>query len=296
MFALAAGLCGTAFGQDAQRPVLRLWDGPAPLAKGEREKDVPTLTVYRPQPDKANGAAFVVCPGGGYGGLAADHEGRQIGEWLSSLGVTAFELHYRLSPYRHPVPLIDVQRAIRTVRAKSGEYGVDPHRVGIFGFSAGGHLASTAATHFNDRPIEPADDIDRQSARPDFTVLAYPVITFDDAHTHKGSRKNLLGDDPDPALVQSLSNENAVTKETPPTFLFHTSEDTAVPPENSVLFYTACRKAGVPVEMHIFERGRHGVGLAQGDPVLSIWPRLCEGWLRSHGWLAPATPEKRPTP
>ncbi|HEX6987001.1 MAG TPA: alpha/beta hydrolase [Planctomycetaceae bacterium] len=282
---LAALMSGVAFAQEAERPVIRLWDGPAPLAKGESEKDVPTLTVYRPAADKANGCAMVICPGGGYGSLAVDHEGKQVGEWLSSLGVTAFELHYRLAPYRHPVPLIDVQRAIRTVRAKADEFEIDPRRVGILGFSAGGHLASTAATHFDDRPVEPADAIDRQSARPDFAVLAYPVITFDDATTHAGSKRNLLGENPDPALVRSLSNENAVTKETPPVFLFHTAEDTAVPPENSLLFFAACRRAGVPAELHVFERGRHGVGLAQNDPVLAAWPRLCERWLRMHGWL-----------
>lgn len=265
--------------------VLRLWDSAAPLAQGETAKDIPSLTVYRPEPGTANGCAIVVCPGGGYGGLATDHEGRQIGHWLSSLGITAFELHYRLAPYRHPVPLIDVQRAIRTVRAKADDYGIEANQVGIMGFSAGGHLASTAATHFNDVPVEPADAVDRQSARPDFAILCYPVITFQDGTTHGGSKKNLLGPEPDPELVRSLSNENAVTERTPPVFLFHTAEDTAVPPENSVLFFTACRKAGVPVEMHIFEHGRHGVGLAQDDPVLSAWPKLCERWLTRHGWL-----------
>ena len=270
----------------AEDPVVSpLWEGPAPMARGEGELDVPTLTIYRPDPDKANGCAIVVCPGGGYGGLAIDHEGRQIGAWLNSLGITAFELHYRLAPYRHPVPLIDVQRAIRTVRARSGEFGIDPNRVGIIGFSAGGHLASTAATHFNDQPVEPADDIDRQSARPDFAILCYPVISFDDATTHGGSKRNLLGEDPDPALVKSLSNQNAVTKETPPVFLFHTVEDKAVPVENSLLFFAACRREGVPVAMHIFEHGRHGVGLAQSDPVLSAWPALCERWMQRHGWL-----------
>lgn len=280
---VAAVMCGTSFARGAE--VIRLWEGPAPLAMGESEKDVPTLTVYRPREGKANGCAIVVCPGGGYGGLAVDHEGKQIGEWLSSLGVTAFELHYRLAPYRHPVPMIDVQRAIRTVRARAGEYGVDAKRVGILGFSAGGHLASTAATHFNDRPVEPGDDVDRQGARPDFAVLCYPVISMEDGTTHGGSKKNLLGENPDPKLVESLSNDRAVTKETPPVFLFHTAEDAAVLPENSVLFFAACRKAGVPVEMHVFERGRHGVGLAQGDPVLAGWPGLCERWLEMHGWL-----------
>ncbi|MBA3313758.1 MAG: alpha/beta hydrolase [Planctomycetaceae bacterium] len=282
---LAALIVGPAFAQGQERPVIRLWDGPAPLAKGETEKDIPTLTIYRPQEGTANGCAVVICPGGGYGGLASDHEGKQIGEWMTSLGVTAFELHYRLSPYRHPVPMTDVQRAVRTVRAKAGEYQIDPQRIGIIGFSAGGHLASTAATHFSERAIEPADEIDQANARPDFAVLAYPVITFDDAHTHGGSKKNLLGENPDPALAARLSNDTAVTKDTPPTFLFHTAADTAVPVENSLLYYAACRRAGVLSELHVFETGRHGVGLAQSDPVLSEWPRLCERWLKLHGFL-----------
>jgi len=281
-------VAGPVLAQSPARHVVRLWEGPAPMAKGESEKDVPTLTIYKPQGGTVTRTAVVICPGGGYGGLAADHEGKQIGEWMSSLGITAFELHYRLSPYRHPVPMIDVQRAIRTVRARAEEFDIDPQRIGIIGFSAGGHLASTAATHFNERPIEPADEIDQASARPDFAVLAYPVITLDDAHTHAGSKKNLLGEKPDANLVTLMSNDLAVTKETPPTFLFHTAADTAVPVENSLLFYAACRRAGVPSEMHVFETGRHGVGLAQTDPVLSEWPHLCERWLKMHSFLEAA--------
>jgi len=295
LVALIGGMIvnGTARGDDQPRPVLRLLDKAAPLAKGETEKDIPTLTVYRPAPGKANGCAIVICPGGGYGGLAVDHEGKQIGEWLSSLGITAFELHYRLAPYRHPVPLVDVQRALRTVRARAGEYGIDTTRVGILGFSAGGHLASTAATHFHDKPVDRIDEVDGQNARPDFAVLAYPVISLKDGTTHGGSKKNLLGPEPDPKLVESLSNETAVSERTPPVFLFHTVEDKAVPVENSLRFFEACRSKNVPVEMHIFEHGRHGVGLAQDDPVLAEWPKLCERWMTRHGFLtagAPAAP------
>lgn len=298
-FGLAAVMCGSAIAQDqaakAERPVLRLWEGPAPLAKGETEKDVPTLTIYQPAADQANGCAIVVCPGGGYGGLAIDHEGKQIGEWLSSIGITAFELHYRLAPYRHPVPLIDVQRAIRTVRSRAEEFNIDTNRVGILGFSAGGHLASTAATHFFDKSIEPQDDVDRESATPTFAILAYPVISLADGTTHGGSKKNLLGPDPDAELVKSLSNQNAVTEQTPPVFLFHTVEDKAVPVENSILFFEACRREKVPVEMHIFEHGRHGVGLAQDDPALSAWPKLCEHWMARHGFLEnPKTEVRNP--
>jgi acetyl esterase/lipase len=216
-----------------------------------------------------------------------DHEGRQIAEWLNSLGVGAFVLKYRLGPrYRYPAPLQDAQRALRLVRQRAGELGVAPERIGIWGFSAGGHLASTAGTHFDGGDPGAADPIDRMSCRPDFLILAYPVISFTTVYAHAGSRRNLLGDNPEPSLVESLSNEKQVTAQTPPTFLFHTNEDKGVPPENSVLFYLALRKAGVPAELHIYLRGKHGVGLAQSDPVLSSWPRRLADWLRTQGLLA----------
>jgi enterochelin esterase family protein len=263
-----------------------LWPQGAPGAVGNEEADKPSLTVYPPPADKANGAAVVVCPGGGYGFLAMDHEGRQVADWLNNLGVTAFVLKYRIAPrYHHPAPLDDAQRALRTVRARASEWHVDPRRIGIWGFSAGGHLASTAGTHFDAGRPEADDPIDRVSCRPDFLILAYPVISMAQTTTHGGSRHNLLGDHPDPKLVESLSNETQVTPQTPPTFLFHTNTDTAVLPENSVLFYLALRKAGVPVEMHIFERGQHGVGLAPRDPVLSSWPDRLAAWLRIRGLL-----------
>jgi acetyl esterase/lipase len=195
-------------------------------------------------------------------------------------------LKYRLGPrYRHPAPLSDAQRAIRLVRAHAAEWKLDPKRIGILGFSAGGHLASTAGTHFDPGRKDADDAIERWSCRPDFLLLAYPVISFTTEYVHKGSRQNLLGENPDAALVESLSNEKQVTAETPPTFLFHTSEDTGVPPENSVLFYMALRKAGVPAELHIYEHGKHGVGLASSDPVLATWSKRCADWLRSHGVL-----------
>jgi acetyl esterase/lipase len=229
----------------------------------------------------------VVCPGGGYGGLANNHEGRQVANWLNSLGIAAFVLKYRLGPrYHHPVELGDAQRAIRMVRANSSDYGVAADRVGIMGFSAGGHLASTAGTHFDAGKSESADPIERENSRPDFLVLGYPVISFTTAFTHKGSLKNLLGEAPDPKLVESLSNELQVTGQTPPTFIFQTDADTVVPAENSVLFYLALRKAGVPAEMHIFERGPHGVGLALGNPALGMWPALLANWFRERGLLA----------
>lgn len=261
-----------------------LWTSSAPAALGDQDADKPTLTIY-PARDP-NGTAVIVCPGGGYGALADNHEGRQVANWLNAMGITGFVLKYRLGPrYHHPVELGDAQRAIRMVRAQAKELGVSPDRIGIMGFSAGGHLASTAGTHFDSGLPDAADAIDRVSSRPDFMVLGYAVISFTTPYTHKGSLRNLLGDNPDPKLVESLSNELQVTPRTPPTFLFHTNEDKGVPSENSVLFYLALRKNNVPAEMHIFEKGPHGVGLALRDPALSMWPALLANWFRTRGLL-----------
>jgi acetyl esterase/lipase len=214
------------------------------------------------------------------------YEGSQIATWLNSLGVTAFVLKYRLGPrYHHPIELGDAQRAIRTVRAQAGQYRVRPDHIGIMGFSAGGHLASTAGTHFDSGNASAPDPIERAGSRPDFLVLGYPVISFTTPYTHKGSLQSLLGDNPDPKLVESLSNELQVTPQTPPTFIFQTNADTTVPAENSVLFYLALRKANVPAEMHIYERGPHGVGLAATDEALSSWPARLADWLRVRGLL-----------
>jgi acetyl esterase/lipase len=262
-----------------------LWEGAAPGARGSEDADRPTLTLYRPgrQPVPA---AVIVAPGGGYGALSMNYEGRQLANFYNAMGVTAFVLKYRLGPrYNHPIELGDAQRAIRLVRARAKEFGVSPDRIGIMGFSAGGHLASTAATHFDAGNPAAEDPIDRLSSRPNFLVLAYPVVSFDPAITHAGSVRNLLGDKPDPKLIEDLSNELRVTAETPPTFLFHTSNDMTVPVENSVRFYLALRKAKVPAEMHIYERGPHGVGLAQKDAALRTWPDLCANGMRLHGWL-----------
>ena len=259
-----------------------LWDGGAPGALGTEDADRPTLTVYHPR--HATGTAVIVAPGGGYGGLATNHEGRQVASWLNAVNVTAFVLKYRLGPrYRHPIQLGDAQRAIRLVRSRAQEFGIAADRIGMMGFSAGGHLTSTAGTHFDAGKPDASDPADRASSRPDFLILGYPVISFDPAITHAGSRRNLLGDTPDPALVDDLSNDLRVTPHTPPTFLFHTTADTGVPAENSVRFYLALRKAKVPAEMHIFEKGPHGVGLALGDPALSAWPALLVNWLRGRG-------------
>jgi len=274
-------------------PVVPLYDGKAPQAVGDSDADKPSITVFKSE--KPNGAAVVVCPGGGYGFLADDHEGKQVAEWLNTLGVTAFVLKYRIvtkdrpGPV-HPAPLTDAQRAIKLVRLKAKDFEIDPKRVGIWGFSAGGHLASSAATHW-DLGLGNGNAIDNVSCRPDFCILAYPVITMEDGVTHGGSKRNLLGEKPDEKLVESLSNEKQVTKHTPPVFIFHTSADTAVLPENATRFYSACKKAGVPVEMHIYEKGRHGVGLGRdpkwtgGEKSVATWPDRLAEWMKSRGLL-----------
>ena len=262
-----------------------LWEGGAPGALGTADTDKPTLTVYRAS-RRASGTAVVVAPGGGYSALAMDHEGRQVAAFFNSMGVSAFVLKYRLGPrYHHPIELGDAQRAIRIVRARAQEFAVQPDRIGMMGFSAGGHLASTAATHFDSGKADATDPIDRAGSRPDFLILGYPVISTDPAIAHASSVRNLLGESPDPKLLEDLSNDLRVTAQTPPTFIFQTNADTTVPAENSVRFYLALRKAKVPAEMHIFENGAHGVGLSLDDPALSLWPTLLTNWLRGRGLL-----------
>jgi acetyl esterase/lipase len=266
-----------------------LWPDGAPGAKGNDDGDKPSLTIYLPEKEKATGAAVVIFPGGGYGHLAMDHEGHQIAEWLNSIGVAGFIVKYRHrnsgAGYGHPAPIQDAQRAIRTVRSRAKEWGVDPCRIGIIGFSAGGHLASSAGTHFNTRYSEPVDEIDSCSCRPDFMILMYPVISFTEWYTHKGSRANLLGQNPDKNLVESFSNEKQVTPETPPTFLVHADDDKVVPPENSVAFYLALQKAKVPAEMHIYEKGGHGFGPGVGKGACSSWMVCCADWMKGRGLL-----------
>jgi acetyl esterase/lipase len=282
-----AALCLICASALAESKTKLLWPAGAPGAKGHTDNDKPTLTISLPAADKATGAAVVVCPGGGYGGLAISYEGIDIGAWLNSHGIAAFVLKYRHkgSGYGHPAPLDDAQRAIRTVRSGAAEFKVDPDRIGILGFSAGGHLASTAGTHFDKGKVESTDPVERVSCRPDFLILCYPVISFTAPYTHQGSKKNLLGENPDAKLVESMSNELQVTSETPPTFLWHTDADTGVPPENSVLFYMALRAAKVPAELHVYEKGRHGLGLAVGVPAVAAWPAACIDWMRGRGLL-----------
>jgi len=288
-FAVAVVLSLSFLTAAAEPKVELLWPDGAPGAKGTAEGDRPSLTIYPAPPEKATGAAVVICPGGGYGHLAVDHEGHQIAQWLNSFGVAGFIVKYRHSAsgagYHHPVPLQDAQRAIRTVRSRAQEWGVDPGRIGIIGFSAGGHLASCAATHFNAPFGAPKDPIDRASCRPDFAILVYPVISFVEPFTHAGSRKNLLGANADKVLVEKMSSEKQVTPQTPPTFLIHTWEDKVVPAENSIAFYLALRQAKVPAEMHIFLKGPHGFGLGPKLEGASAWPGLCRKWMEESGFL-----------
>ena len=278
-------------------PRIPLWPSGAPYATGDSNTDQPYVEVYLPDEKERNGAAVIICPGGGYGGLALDHEGHQIGQFYNSFGVTAFVLHYRLGShdYHFPTQLADVQRAIRYARNQANEYHIDPKRIGVMGFSAGGHLASMAATKFDEKAYDANDAVDQVSARPDFTVLCYPVITMDPRFTHGGSRKNLLGPDKadDPEAVRHVSSELNITDRTPPTFIFHTHEDTAVPAENPIFFYLALRKHKIPAELHLYQRGPHGVGLMRGDPVLGTWSEHLKNWLRNNEFLAPADSPKR---
>ena len=276
----------------AEPPKLPLWPNGAPGANGQTDKDQPWVDVWLAPQDKANGAAFVVAPGGGYGGLAADHEGVQVAKYFNALGVSAFVLHYRLGSagYHYPIELMDVQRAIRLVRSKAGEYAIDPERVGIIGFSAGGHLTSMAATLFDEKPEGMTNDaVDQLSARPSVACPTYPVISMKDDFGHMGSRKNLLGPNADnAALMEKTTTYLQVTDKTPPIFIFQTDDDTVVPAENAVNFYLACRKHKVPAELHIYKPGPHGVGLMQGDPVLGTWPQHLAAWLRNQGFFSTA--------
>ena len=263
-----------------------LWAGTVPGALGTADADIPTLTIYQPNRSQATGVMVVICPGGGYQNLAMDHEGHQVARWFTSRGVAAAIVKYRLGPkYRHPAPLQDVLRAIRVVRSRAAELNVKADRIGVMGFSAGGHLASSAATLFALKAAAVADGLEAVPSRPDFAILGYPVIVFGADVTHKGSQRNLIGETPSADLVTQLSTDRQVTAETPPTFLFHTSEDTAVPPQNSVAFYLALENAGVPAELHIYEKGRHGVGLAPDDRELATWPDRLLGWMRVRGLL-----------
>ena len=259
---------------------MNVWPGKAPGALGEADRDIPTITVYVPQSAKKPCAAILICPGGGYGGLCSSYEGHDIANWLDQYGIAGIVLKYRLNPYRHPIPMNDAQRAMRLVRSHAAEWGIDSNRLGIMGFSAGGHLASTVGTHYDKGIAGAMDVIERFSCRPDFMVLVYPVISMGKV-THGGSRRNLLGDNPSQELMDNLSNELLVTEDTPPAFLAHSVKDTVVNVENSRLFANALKAKGVAVTLFELPKGEHGLGCGKGDEWAS-WQAECAKWLKEN--------------
>lgn len=290
--------------QIATQQVIELWSDVAPgsddftdIEKSEERGEAgvpnswitqvkqPTLTVFPANTEKTAQTAVIICPGGGYGGLAFDKEGTEVAQWFSDLGITAFVLKYRHGggPHQHPIPLNDIQRAIRIVRNSAQVFDYQSDRIGIMGFSAGGHLASSAGTHFDYGDQTAEDPVERKSCRPDFQMLIYPVISMEAALTHGGSRQNLLGDHPSAELVKLLSNELQVSDDTPPTFLVHATDDGSVPVENSLSFYRAMVEHKVPAELHVFAEGGHGFGMRQKEKPVVEWPHLLENWLRSRG-------------
>ena len=263
-----------------------LWPKGAPGALGVADEDKPSITVYLPAANPTK-TAVVIAPGGGYQHLSMVREGSDVAAWLNSHGIAAIQLRYRIGPkYHNPIELDDAQRAIRMVRAHAAEYGIAADHIGMWGFSAGGHLTATAGTHFDAGNAAAVDAIERESSRPDFLILAYPVITMEAPYVHTGSRMYLLGDAPAQADVDAMSAELHVTAQTPPTFLFSTTDDRTVPIMNSVMFYEALVKAGVPVEMHVFQHGGHGSGLAPANPQLSPWTEMLIKWMRERGYAA----------
>lgn len=271
---------------------IRLWEGDAPGAVGQKPEDTPTLTAFLPEPAKRNGASMLIFPGGGYGHLA-DHEGKGYAEWFAAHGVCAYVLKYRLGPtYHHPVMLNDAARALRMVRSFAKRDGLDPARVGVIGSSAGGHLAATLLTQFDAGTPDAADMIDRESSRPDLGILCYAVITMGQ-FTHAGSKANLLGLEPTPEFVAKMSAENNVTAQTPPTFLWSTWEDRVVPVENTLAFANALRKAGVPFSLHVYEKGPHGMGMGRPNRAAPPWTDDLLYWFQERNFLAaPSTTGK----
>jgi acetyl esterase/lipase len=270
---------------------IRLWPGAAPQAKGDNCNDIPTLTIFEPHPGTANGSAVIIFPGGAYRGLAGNLEGRQVADWFTVRGFRAFILTYRLSSngYLLPVPLLDARRAIQTVRARAADYHIAPDRIVVIGFSAGGHLAALSGTQFLQGNPDAEDPIDRVSSRPDYLVLGYPwigAISSDTSHLSYCKIFNVMDQCED--LRKAYSPDLFVTKDTPPTFIYHTFTDQTVPVEQALRFYDALVKAGVVSEMHIFANGAHGSGLGKGDPALDQWPNLLENWLRARGLLTSA--------
>ncbi len=278
----------------AEEPTpIALWPNGAPGAVGQEEADIPTLTPYLAPADRATGAAIIICPGGGYHHVSPAH-GEPVARWLNSIGVAGLVLKYRHLKDKHPAPLQDIQRAIRLVRARSAEWRLDPKRIGVMGFSAGGHLASMAAVHFDPGKPDASDPIERFSSRPDLVILSVAVITMRPPYAHTGSVNNLLGENPPPELVAFCSTDEQVRPDTPPTFIVSCWNDEVVPVENSLRFAMALRQAKVPCEIHIYERGQHNFLLAKGEVrrVLDTWWERLADWLRLQGFAAqtPAGP------
>ncbi|MEZ0537554.1 alpha/beta hydrolase [Caldicellulosiruptoraceae bacterium PP1] len=260
-----------------------LWEDNIPGYNSSLSLFKPYIKSYIVDTNKEH-AAFIIFPGGGYTHLADQHEGNDIALWLNSLGISAFVVYYRIYPYKHPYPLLDAKRAIRLVRFNSKKWNINPNKIGVIGFSAGGHLASTLGTHFDEGNKKSIDPVEKIHCRPDAMVLCYPVITMNES-THSGSKNALLGSEPDPILAYTLSNENMVTDKTPTTFLWHTLDDNVVAVENCFLFAEALKKNNVTFEMHIFPHGNHGLGLAKGVPQVENWPSLCANWLKAINFI-----------
>lgn len=261
-----------------------LWDN-APFAQGNSEEDKPSVTVWFPAKEKANGAAVLICPGGGYISLALDHEGKQVAKWFNDLGITAIVLKYRVGTwdhkkYKHPVPFMDISRAMRYVRANAKKWNLNPEQIGVMGFSAGGHLASCLATMWDDGNPKATNNIDKYSSKPNFLALIYPVITFSTKHAFQFGRGVLLGDDASREKTDSLSTELRVTTHTPPTFIMYTDEDD-INPMNGVLFYNSLRENKIPAELHIYEKGAHGYGLYPKEKSIQDWPDRLKNWLNN---------------
>jgi acetyl esterase/lipase len=256
-----------------------------PLNRALFSVSVPRMEIFVPEQENRSKTAVLICPGGGYLGIMIDKEGYNVAEWLNSIGITAFVLKYRLNEYGYPWIICDVQQAIRVIRQRADEFDIAADKIGIMGFSAGGHLAASASVHWQRDFLKDAAAED--NLRPDFSILAYPVISFQPGLEHKGSRINLLGDKPKPELVDLFSNELHIDEKTPPAFLFHATDDKSVPVANSVEYYNALVKQEINAEMHLFSHGGHGFAMAKKDPTLSIWMQMCENWLKQSGLLEP---------
>ena len=280
-----------AFGEEPEQKIVPLWSDGAPNAIGSEPKDNPNITIHIVKSEQPTGA-LVICPGGGYGGLAMDHEGRQICEWANRIGLTAILCDYRHrgKGYGHPAPLHDAQRAMRMARANAQLWNIDPTKIGIIGFSAGGHLVSTVITQFDAGDKDASDPVSKESSRPDFAILCYPVISMGSSFTHRGSEVNLLGKNANQETLEKFASERNVRTDTPPTFLMHTSEDKAVPPQNSLVFYQAMVAKNIPGELHIYQKGTHGIGLGKSIPGTSDWPLACQRWLHQLGMVKQSSP------